>query len=706
MKNSRLLSAAFLLIIFTLTLNAQTFNPDTVQSKKFDTGKMWAFDYPPVEYLTETYGFTPSEEWLEDVRLSALRIGGCTSSFVSGSGLIMTNHHCSDGNARRVQKEGENLSETGFYAAALEEERQVPGMYADQLRFIKDVTEEIISAIDEGGSADEKAKLKEEKIKELEAAYGEDTGLRCQVVEYYNGGKYSLQGFKRYEDIRMVFYPHDQAAYFGGDYDNFTYPRYNLDCTFYRVYEDGKPLETEHFYKWSADGPKKDELIFVVGNPGTTNRLKTVAQLKYFRDVSYRNIAYMLDTYYNKLEEMKKHYTDEAEQLEEEKVRWGNGQKVYHNIYEGLTDPYLIARKQDWENKLIAKVKADPELNEKYGDVWESIKNTRAEMTAISPELSAYSMSPRFTAFHFNTARALVDYAKEISKPEEERSEQYKGENLDKTIAGLYPEDNNEPITLAKLYMNLGYLTLNLGADHELVKSFTGGAEGDEAAANAIAASKLNKKEDVMALVNAGADAILNSDDPFIQYTILAMEKAPELQKQAEEITNAEGVFENMLGQALFAVYGTSIPPDANRSLRLGDGVLKGFPYNGTITPVTTTFFGMYDRYYAFDKEYPWSLPEVWVNPPAEMDLSTDINFVSSHDIVGGSSGSAVINTDAEIVGLAFDGNINSIIGNFIYMPYNNRMVSVASTGMLEAMEHIYKALPLVQELKSGALPK
>ena len=263
----------FLFVLFLLTelfgQSSLQFNPDTVKAQRFDTGKMWTFDDPPLNYLEEEYGLKFNQDWFDDVRLSALRIPGCTASFVSEDGLMMTNNHCSDRHRRAVEKEGEDLEKNGFYASTLEEERKAPNMYADQLAFILDVTEEVQEAINISGTDEEKISSKNKKIDELQNFYNEETGLNCQMVSLYNGGKYSIYGYRRYNDIRLVFVPEEEIGYFGGDFDNFTFPRYNLDCAFFRAYdENGNPASTPNFYKWSERGAEEDEVIFTVGNPG------------------------------------------------------------------------------------------------------------------------------------------------------------------------------------------------------------------------------------------------------------------------------------------------------------------------------------------------------------------------------------------------------------------------------------------------------
>lgn len=707
-KKSVIFTLLFTLtLILTNSLLAQNDDEITAESDIFDTGKMWTFDYPPVKYLSETYEFNPTENWFEDVRLSALRIPGCTASFVSEDGLIMTNNHCSTWHRNNVQKEDENLAETGFYAETLEDERKVPNMYAEQLAFIIDVTDEVNEAIDQGKNNEEKIELKENKVKELVEYYNNETGLNCQFVSLFNGGKFSVYGYKRFTDVRLVFVPEQAIAAFGGDLDNFTYPRYDLDCGFFRVYDDdGIPVTSQNYFKFSNNGAQAGEVIFSVGNPGNTNRLFTVSQLEYNRDITYRNRAFMLDEYYMLLDDLKSEYPERADEFEAMRTRIGNGQKVMHYTQAGLMDPYLIARKRDFENKIIKEVEADPELKENYGHIWDAISDLRAELKPIDSKLAAYRQSRFLSSAYFIIAKDILEYAKQMKLPEEERAEKYKNADLDSLKNSLYPENFDKPIEDVKLQVQLDYIRINLGDNNEFVILLSGDLYSNEAADALLEKSVLGSRERALKFLEKSPDEILNSNDPFIYFMANSQNEIPELTKKSKEITDTESVLEDMLGKVLFEIYGTEIPPDANFTLRLSDGVLETFDYNGTVAIEKTTFYGMYDRHFGSDKRYPWNLPDRWAEPPAGFDLSTVYNFISTNDIVGGNSGSAVINKDAEVVGLAFDGNVHSIVGNFIYLPEDNRMVSVASQAILESLDKVYKAERIFKELKTGKMVK
>ena len=719
MKNLSIRTFAILILfIFSgsiLNINAQVksekgsyswLNLDTVKAGKFDTGKMWTFDYPPVDYFESEYGFKPSEEWLTNVRMSALRFANyCSASFVSAEGLVMTNHHCGRRSITQVSKPDENLMDNGFTAATLADERPVPGLYVEQLDLIKDVTDEIQEAIDKGKTSEEKAENTKNIMKELEEKESKDTGLRCTVVTLFNGGKYSLYGYKRYDDVRLVFAPEEQAAYFGGDPDNFTYPRYDVDCSFFRVYdENGNPLKTNNYFKWSANGAEVNEPVFVVGNPGRTNRLYSVAQLEYYRDITYPYTLNLLNGLIDVYKTLLKNHPDRRSELENTIFGFSNSQKAYSGMLAGLRDPILMQKKADFEKTFKKAVQSNTGLNNKYGTLWGKIEGTRSQLRENASELYGLSVS-RFSApEYFNIASGIVDLAKELKKPEADRSAQYKGAELDSTIAHLFPADFDTEKNNLLLRMEIDNLVSNLGMDNDLVKKFTGGNKGEAAYNYVMENSELLNADDVKELAEDGADDILNSKDPFIYFTINSETRRDELQKKSKDISTAESEYNQELGKALFEVYGTSIPPDANFTLRISDGVVKGYDYNATEAPAFTTYYGMYDRYYSFDKKFPWNLPERWQNPPADFDLETPFNFVTTNDIVGGNSGSPIINKNAEIVGLAFDGNVESLPGNFIFSPEKNRCVGVHSSGMIEAIRDIYKSTRLSDELLSGKM--
>ncbi len=717
MKNlTRLLVTSILLFVVGCSssemVNKQTtnqfFNPDTVTSSQFDTGKMWTFEDAPVEYFEKTYSFKPDTEWLEHVQKSALKFATwCSSSFVSEDGLIMTNHHCVYFVTNRYEKEGEDLHKDGFYAPTLEDERKVEGLFVDQLVFTKDVTKEVFAAVDNGKTETEKAKLLREKVKELEKKYSDEKDLICKVTSLYHGGKYSLYGYKRYNDVRAVYVNEGRMGLYGGDPDNFTYPRYNPDFAFMRAYDDdGNPLKTSDYFKWSKNGAQENEQIFVVGMPGSTFRLKTMAQLEYMRDFTYRNLNFFTNGKVKYFNELIKEDPENSRKYEDQMLFVGNGAKVFKYSYQFLIDEYSMARKRDFENKFKAAVKGDPEMNKLYGHLWDGIEAINNEYRQYAAEISAYTISPRSSSDYFLIAKNMIKLAKELQKPEAERADNYKGAKLDSTIQTIFPEDFNVLEVDKELALQADYMIFNLGLNNPLMKKTYGSKKGANAVKYAKAHSQLTNKEDLVALANKGSEAILSSDDVFISYILSTQDRLLDLVGKQKEAKETERVLENELGRALFEVYGTTIPPDATFTSRISDGELKSYEYNGTIAPMHTTFYGLYDRYYSNDEKYPWGLPERWLHPKEGFDMSTQYNFISTNDITGGSSGSAVINKEGEIIGAAFDGNIESIPGNFLYNPTDNRMVSVSSEAILQILRYIGDANRIADELEAGKIPE
>ncbi len=684
---------------------AQGVDVSNVKAGKFDAGRMWTFDYPPVDYFAKTYNFNPTKEWFEKARLAALRLPGCTASFVSEDGLVMTNHHCARGSLDAVNKEGEDLGTNGFWAPTLADERKIPNYYIDQLLVIEDVTAEVQQAFDSGATDEEKVQKRGAKMMELQqryaAKYKESTkdSMVFSVVTFFNGGKYSLYGYKRYTDIRMVFAPETQIAFYGGDPDNFTYPRYDVDVSFYRVYENGQPLKTKNFFKWSVEGAKEGNAVFVIGNPGTTNRLLTVSQLEFNRDYRYAYQLGLIDNMVAIYSKFIENHPDKRQQYQTRLFGFSNSQKAIGGYLAGHKDPVIMAKKRDFEKTFRAAVMAKPELAVKYGMVWDEIASYQPTKSAIYHELNAYQWRGRSAAF--GVAGDLVDYAVQMGKPEADRDRRFKGPALDAFKQRMFPATIEADMEHDLLAYQLSVIERDLGGKSPYVAGLLGGQTPDAAATRLLKESVTANKEKVAALLAGSPDAILTSTDPLISFVAKNRDAAEKVAAQWNELAGKEAAKVQLLGKALYEVYGVTIPPDANFNLRIADGVVKGYNYNGTIAPPTTTFYGMYDRHYSHKKP-DWALPEKWLNPPPSFDMSTPLNFVSTNDIIGGNSGSAVINLNHEVVGLIFDGNIESLPGNIIFDEVVNRAVSVQSAGILEAVEDIYKADRLAKELRTS----
>ncbi len=697
-----------ILILFFISLNyaqeLNSFNPDTVKSYRFDTGKMWTFDFPPTDYFEEAYNFSPGDDWYENVRLSALRIPGCSASFITEDGLMITNHHCSDFHFHKIEKEGENFFNNGFYAATMAEERKVPGFTAERLEFIEDVTEEIQQALSEGVSEEDKVENKNKKAEELITKYNEETGLVCELVTLYNGGKYSVYGYRVYTDVRMVLTPEWSVAQFGGNEDNFTYPRYNLDFTIYRVYDDnGQPLKVKNYFKWNPEAPDINDVLFSVGNPGSTNRLLTNSQLEFLRDFTYRNYAFFYDTYYNRLEEAKTVFPEKSDVFEKERQELGNGQKALTGFLKGLKDPYFMARKKDFEKKFQAKVYADENLKSEYGHLWKSIEINTSERRKYADKLSAYKMARGRHSDFFDIAQDVIDYVEKGKRTPVDSADTIKF-NPDEFVSEQFGKDFDPVREAIKLGVHVDYLLLNMGTSDENVNKLLNGKKGFLAAEYLLAESQISSPEKLKSLVEKEADEILTCGDPFITFLLATKDSLANMEKLDKEITNSIAINQDLLGRALFECYGTSIPPDANFTLRLTDGVMKNYNYNGTTAPLFTTFYGMYDRYFSHLNKYPWNLPKSWIDNEKKINLATKYNFLTTFDLVGGSSGSAVINRHGEIMGLAFDGNIESLNGDFIFQPEINRSVNVTTGSIHEALKNVYNAERILNEIINGKI--
>jgi hypothetical protein len=682
---------------------------ENIKAGRFDGGRMWTFEYPPLEYFGQAYGFRPDNAWMDDARLSSLRMStGCSASFVSADGLVMTNHHCSRTALVSIQEDGEVLLDAGFFAPTLGDERKVPDVYFDQLLEIRDVTTDIHTVMDAASTDKDRVAARDAKIKEIQAAAEEETKLRAQIVTLYNGGKYSLYLYRRFSDCRVVFAPELQTAHYGGEHDNFTYPRYSLDVTFFRIYdEDGKPYKPTNWFEWSKSGAKEDELVFVIGNPGSTNRLSTTEQLEYFRDVQYPAIFDLINNRMDVLLSYSEMNPDKRQELRTDILSMSNSQKAYSGRLDGLRDDVLMQRRRDFDRQFKAAVMNRPELKAKYGKVWNEIAETRRKLRGVSGELYGLRMNGIGVADHLGKAGQLVRLATEMRKKEEDRATAYKGQALDLTMRATGRPVSTDPV-LERLTLErqLNVMTKQLGAEDPVVVAALRGRDTRSAAQAMVSGSMLSDSSRLAALIAGAPESIMASEDPCIVVARMAM---PRLEKAIEvnnNVSAADQVNRTLLGRALFDVYGTDIPPDATFTLRIADGIVKGYDYNGTKAPAYTTFYGMYDRYHSFPGQHDWDLPERWKTPPPSMNLATPINFASTNDIIGGNSGSPMINKNQEVVGLIFDGNIQSLPGDFIFAEdRGNRTVSVHSAGIMEAVRHIFKAERVARELELGRIP-
>ena len=674
---------------------------DTVRAGRFDQGKMWTFSDPPIAYFQEAYNFAPDTAWFNRARLGALRIPGCSASFVSPSGLVMTNHHCARSYASQVSRPGENLLDNGFYAPSLEEERPAEGLYADQLIDIIDVTDEVYAALDSAQTDAERADVRQQAVAQITEQITEDEGgaeenIEVEVISLYNGGQYAAYVFRRYPDVRLVMIPELQLGYFGGDADNFTYPRYALDMSFFRVYgDDGEPLQSQNYFAWSERGAEEGDVVFVVGNPGSTDRLGTVGQLEYSRDVEEPAI---LGFYTSRIQALAAYIEEDPEEAEARGYRnllfsLLNGQKLYEGRVEALNDPEVLARRQDTERQFQDALAADPDLQDEYGDLIGQIDALQQERRTAAADFQAFiGLRPGARLASETLQRALVAHRALQS-----------GQPLDSVRADLFSIED-QPMGVDRRYMAARFqdFVTAFGEESEIVQQILQGRTSDEAATEIIETSVL---ADSARLAGALDGEAALDDDPAIQIIDAISARYNDYQSASAGLGEQQQQLGSALGRARYAVYGTDVPPDATFSLRLADGVVQGYDYNGTVAPSHTNFLGLYDHYYSFGPDTEWDLPERWLERQSALDLSTPLNLVSTNDIIGGNSGSPLLNRDLEIVGLVFDGNVESLGSNFIYRTENGaRAVSVDARGMLEALDEVYDADRIVLELTTGDL--
>jgi len=659
---------------------------------------MWTFDNPPLKQLKEKYNFTPTQAWLDHLRLASVRLNdGGSGSFVSPHGLLLTNHHVALGQLQKNSSAEHDYVRDGFYAATPDQEMKSPDLEVNVLVSMENVTDRVNAAVKGAKNTEEEFAKRKAAIADIERESTEKTGLRSDIVTLYSGGEYWLYRYKKYTDVRLVFAVEQQTAFFGGDPDNFTYPRYDLDMALFRVYENGKAIDSKDYLKWNPKGAGDGELVFVSGHPGSTQRLSTYADLVTLRDTDTPYIIEIIKRRIAVLKEYAARGPEQSRQAATLIFSLENARKVYEGRRDGLADKNLMEKKRTEDEEFRAKVAANPEWQKAYGSAW------TMEEEAIQKE------KPRSKQQFFRTADSqlvtfaiqIVTYVAEVKKPDGERLAGYHDSQLDSlrhrlfSPAPIYPEMEIARMTSA---LNLG--VKELGPDDPWLKAVLDDRAPKDAATQLVNGTKLTDPSLRKTLVEGGQTAVASSTDPMI---VMARRIDPIRREQIKWFEdNVQGVSQRageLLGKARFAVYGKYTYPDATFTLRLSYGQVQGFPMNGTVAPYKTTFYGLYDRAASFDYKEPFDLPKRYIEGKDKLDLTTPFNFVSTNDIIGGNSGSPVVNRDGDIVGLIFDGNIESLVGDFVYDSYQNRAVAVHTGGMTEAMKKLYGAQKLVDEL-------
>ena len=700
MSRSPRLAAVALAVLCAGPALAQTAALDTVTARPLDGGKMWLFEEPPTAYLAATYGFRPDAAWYDHARLASLRMPGCSASFVSPHGLVATNHHCAEGSVVAVDRGGENLLDNGFAARRLADERLAPEMYMDQAVSIEDVTAEMTAAADGATTPEERQAAIEAATARVTARLLAAQGVTMpddaaspyvvQVVALYDGGRYSAYTFRRYRDVRLVMAPELTIGQFGGDYDNFTYPRYGADFSFFRVYgDDGRPLETPDYFPLSTAGVAADSVVFVIGNPGSTSRGLTVAELESLRDVELPATAAFIDSRVDALVAYLNTGTAENPDAVRQQIQGlRNSQKAYHGRLRGLQDPVVIARRAAAERAFRA---ASPEA----AALIDRQAALQAEHRQDAREAAAFS-----TLFNRRYGSATMRRALLVAT----------GRSADAVAVVTPPGPLERAYLTAELAQLQAYFQSADGPADDMPKVFQTGDTPAEIADRLLASS---------AAASAGTAPGAPADDPAIALVARILPGLQAYQEHTASLDARETEVRRLLGRARFATYGAAVPPDATFSLRFTDGIVKGYTYNGTEAPPVTTLFGVFDRYHSFcdagagapvvtgpdgQPACDWQLPQRWIDAEGDLDLTTPVNFTSTSDTIGGNSGSPVVNRRLELVGLNFDRSIEGLVRDYLYAPERGRNVMVDARYIVEALRDVYDLDGLADELTEGRM--
>jgi hypothetical protein len=664
---------------------------------------MWLYNAFPKESVKTKYGFEITDAWLDHLRLSSVRFSsGGSGSFVSADGLVFTNHHVAADCVHDVSTDGKDYMKNGFYAPAREREVKCPNMAADQLLDIQDVTSRVNAGVKLAMSASEVGQTQRAAMSSIENECGSSAEVRCEVVTLFSGAVYHRYKYKRYTDVRLVFAPEFDAAFFGGNSDNFTFPRYGLDIAFLRVYENGMPAHLQNYLRWSATGVAENDLIFVSGNPGSTSRWKTMAQLYFLRDVDYRARVEVQKRWSEALNGFSSQSAENARIAQEYVFGANNGYKAIGAYEAGLENKELMAKKAAQEQKLRAAYLAK---NPNQGDPWQKISDVMKVETEIYNNLSYLERMRGFVSPLAQYARTLVRVAEEKAKPNGERLREYRDSSM--------PALEQKLFSSAPLYKSFETFLLGesftqmrqaLGSDNTNVKKVLGGLAPQEAARSIVSATKLDDVAFRKQLYQGGEAAIQSSTDPLI-VVMRAIDADARLarkryENEVDSVERAEGA---KIAQAIFSEYGFTEPPDATSTLRLSYGVVKGYEENGKKIPYFTTMGGAFQHAAEHGSQPPYQLPGSWTDAKAELTLSAPLNFVSTADVLGGNSGSPIVNKSGEVVGAIFDVNSQGLASNFEYSGEAGRAVSVDIRAIQEALQKIYKTTALTAELGKSA---
>jgi hypothetical protein len=663
---------------------------------------MWLYNQFPKQMLKEKYGFEPSDEWLDHLRQASVRFNsGGSGSFVSSKGLVMTNHHVGADALQKMSTADRDLLKTGYHAKTPAEELKCVDLELNVLVKIQDVTDKVNAAVKPGLPPAEAQQARRAIINTIEKENFDQSGLRSDVVTLYQGGQYHLYQFKKYTDVRLVFAPEHAIAFFGGDPDNFEFPRYDLDVCFFRIYENDQPAKIAHYLKWSKAGAADGELIFVSGHPGRTSRLNTVAHLEYLRDIAVPQQLDLLRRREVLLANYSERSLENARRAGDELFGIENSRKARLGGLAGLQDPAIFKQKRSEETQLRYRIDSDPKLKSQHGTAWKEIEDSLQVLKSIRDEYNAFENAGGFNTELFHIARTLVRMAAEDAKPNDQRLREFGAAGRASLEQQLYSEAPIYPdLETIKLADSLGMLMEDLGAEHELVNKVLAGKSPRQRAAELIKGTRLADVAERKKIAAGGQAAIDASQDAMIQLARLIDKKARELRtKYEQQVDEPQRQAYAKVAAARFAVLGSTTYPDATFTLRLAFGTVKGYEDEGKQIEPWTKMGGTFAHAEAHGNQDPFELPESWLKNKGQIDHQTPFNFVSTADIIGGNSGSPVVNKAGEVVGIIFDGNIHSLVLDYAYSDVQARAVSVHSSAIVEAMRKIYGAGALADEL-------
>lgn len=664
---------------------------------------MWLYEDPPRQILKERYDFDLTPGWLEHLMKSSVRFNsGGSGSFVSADGLVLSNHHVGADALQKVGTAERDYLRDGFYARTEKEEIPCVDLELNVLQSVEDVTARVNAAVPPGLGADEAALARRKVIADIEKESRERTGLRSNVTTLYQGGRYHLYRFKRYTDVRLVFAPEQQIAFFGGDPDNFEFPRYDLDVCLFRVYEDGKPVHPEHYLTWSKDGTRDGDLTFVSGHPGRTSRLLTMAELEYLRDVSFPYTLNRLKRLESLLRSWSERSGENARRAKDELFGVQNSRKARDGGMAGLADPVLMGRKAAAEKQFKERLAAAG----KYPEALAAYAQLVAAQKAIGVQalrLRLLESGHGFNSESFNIARTLLRAGDERPKPNGERLPEFSDANRESMELDLFSDRPvHEDLEILQLADALTFLGEQLGFTDPLVQKILAGQSPRVRAAALIQGTKVRDVAVRRKLYDGGAAAVAASGDPMVELAKIVDAEARAARKAVESQEELKHQAQAAIARARFELEGAGQYPDATFTLRLAFGRVMGYEENGKTVPPYTAFAGLYERNTQMKNLPPFDLPQRWLKKKSALNLKTPFNFINTADIIGGNSGSPVVNRAGEFVGIIFDGNIQSLVLDFAYDDVQARALSVDSRGILEALDKVYGVGDLVRELKTG----